>query len=74
MGDIKNRFTYHKPSADQIPKFEQLRAKARELAELFEALVPSSREQSLAVTHLDAALMWANAGVARNQEGEEHGS
>jgi hypothetical protein len=28
-------------------------------------LVPDSREKSLAITHLEEAVMWANAGIAR---------
>ena len=30
--------------------------------------VPVSREQSLALTHLEQVSMWAKAGIARNQD------
>lgn len=30
--------------------------------------VPISREQSLALTHLEQLSMWAKAGIARNQD------
>lgn len=33
-------------------------------------LVPDSRERSLALTQLEQAHMWANAGIARNQPDE----
>jgi hypothetical protein len=63
--DIGGRFTYHKPSGDQPDRYEKLRAKARELAELINELCPESREKSLAVTQLEQAVMWANASIAR---------
>ena len=64
--DIENRFTYHPPQPDQIPKFEQLRNKAKELALLVEELVPDSREKSLALTKIEESNMWANAAIARS--------
>lgn len=63
--DIGNRFTYHKPSGDQPDRYEKLRAKGREFAELINDLCPESREKSLAVTQLEQAVMWANASIAR---------
>ena len=63
--ELNTRFTYHSPTTDQIPKYGELRDRGRELAMLIAELVPSSREQSLAFTHLEQAIMWANAGIAR---------
>lgn len=40
---------------------------AKELAYLLDAQVPNSREKSLAMTNLEQAVFWANAGVARNE-------
>lgn len=31
------------------------------------APAPDSREKSLALTHLEDAVMWANAAIARNE-------
>jgi len=64
--DIENRFTYHPPHGDQAERYEKLRAKARELAELMAELCPSSPELSRAVTHVDEAVMNANAAIARH--------
>lgn len=47
--------------------YDEIRTKARELALLVAGVVPDGREKDLAVTHLDAAVMWANAGVARHK-------
>lgn len=65
--DLDKRFTYHKPKTDQPCRYEVLRDKAKELAELIIETSPSSREQSLALTNLEQAIMWANAGIARNE-------
>ena len=64
---IENNFTYHPPKGDQTTRYEQIRAKAKEFALLIAELTPYSREQSLALTHLEDATMWANASIARNE-------
>ena len=65
--DLENRFTYHKPFGSQPERYERLRAQARELAYEIVRCTPESREQSLAVTHLEEAIFWANAAIARNE-------
>lgn len=65
--DLKKRFTYHAPKGDQPKKYEQIRAAAFELSLLLNDLCPESREKSLAITHLEDAVMWANASIARNE-------
>ena len=64
---IERDFTYHPPAAGQPQRYEALRAKAKELAMLIAETTPPSREQSLALTHLETAVMWANAAIARNE-------
>lgn len=64
---LENSFTYHPPKPDQIPRYEALRNKARELAIEFMEIVPPSREKSLAITKLEEAVMWANKGIACNE-------
>jgi hypothetical protein len=64
---IDNRFVYHPPTPESIPKFEKIRATAREFAILLADLTPASREQSLAITNLEEVVFWANAAIARNQ-------
>lgn len=66
MDDLKKRFTYHAPKEGQPQQYEAIRAKALEFAELLNELCPESREKSLAVTHLEESVMWANAAIARN--------
>lgn len=63
---IENNFTYHAPKPGQPELYQKLREKAKELAYLIDEIVPVSREQSTAVTSLETAIFWANAGIARN--------
>lgn len=64
--DIRSRFTYHAPRDGQAQIYEGIRFRVREVAEHINDVVPDSREKSLAITALEEAVMWANAGVARN--------
>ena len=67
QSELDNRFKYHSPKDDQPARYEAIRAKAKELATLIVGSSPNSREQSLAITNLEQAIMWANAGIARNE-------
>lgn len=64
---LDNMFTYHKPFADQTDRYEQLRAKAKEYAELIVKLTPDSREQQLALVDVQRSVMMANAAIAVNE-------
>ena len=65
--DIDNRFTYHAPTPDQVETYGRIRAQARELAHDLNAVCPEGREKSLAITHLEETVFWANAAIARAQ-------
>lgn len=63
---IENNFSYHSPKEGQPETYENIRNKAKELAYMIDALCPNSREKSLAMTNLEQAVFWTNAGIARN--------
>ena len=65
--DLDRRFTYHSPVGTQPERYVAIRAKAKELAQLYLDATPSSREQSVALTELESSVMWANAAIARNE-------
>ncbi len=65
--EIEKRFSYHAPKGDQLERYEVLRSAAKQYAHLIARLTPPSREQSLALTHLEEAVMMANASIARNE-------
>lgn len=64
---LDNAFTYHTPKGQQPQKYQHLRDAAKELATMICHYSPPSRERSLAITKLEEAIMWANAGIARNE-------
>lgn len=68
--DIDNRFTYHAPIGNQTRRYEDIRAAGRSFAHELNANCPDSREKSLAIIHLEEAVMWANASIARNEADE----
>ncbi len=63
--EIDNRFEYHTPNEEQQKKYVALRLMGKIFAESVCRMVPSSREQSLALTKIEEAVMFANAGIAR---------
>lgn len=65
--DLRQRFTYHSPQADQPARYQTLRDRAHRLAQEISFLTPRSREQSLALTHLETAIFFANAAIARHE-------
>lgn len=64
---IEKNFTYHPPSTDSVFSLVTIRNSCKSLALLINELVPDSREKSLAMTNLEQVIMWANAGIVRNQ-------
>ena len=61
---VENSFTYHSPKSNQPERYLTLRDNAKTLAFDILHLVPPGREQSLAITKLEEAIMWANKGIA----------
>lgn len=69
MEELANRFTYHAPKGDQPVRYEEIRAKAMLFALEVHGSCSESRERSLALTKIEEAVMWANAAIARNEDG-----
>jgi len=63
--DLENRFTYHTPEPGQPEAYQSIRACARQFAEFINLQCPEGREKSLAVTHIEEAVFWANAAISR---------
>jgi hypothetical protein len=62
--DIENIFTYHAPTPDQLPKYEAIRAKAKEMGQCIVDNTPGSADQTAAIRLLREAVMTANAAIA----------
>ena len=65
--EIDDLFTYHAPKDGQAERYQEIRNYAHGLASLINHQCPESREKSLAMTHLEESVMWANAAIARNE-------
>ena len=66
QADLENRFTYHPPKEGQPEVYDAVRAFAKSFAYFIDTHCPEGREQSLAVTHIEEAVFWANAAIARS--------
>ena len=66
---LYHNLTNHAPiSPDIVDLFDEIRGAAKLLGRKILELSPESRERSLAITNLEQTVMWAVAGIARNQE------
>ena len=63
---IEEMFTYHSPTPDQIPKYQSLRDKAKELALLIDEVCPASADRTAAIRQLSDCIMTANRSIALN--------
>lgn len=61
---VDDIFSYHKPTAEQLPKYEAVRSAARDFAKILVANTPSSPDQSVAIRALRECVMTANASIA----------
>ena len=63
--DIANRFQYHAPDEQRAQRHATVRKYIGDLAGLLNMDLPEGREKSLVMTHLEEAMFWANAAIAR---------
>lgn len=61
---INNGMGFHPGNADVAPKYEKLRASFMELAHFVNDICPDGRDKSLAITHLEDALMRSIRSIA----------
>lgn len=68
--DIDNRFDFHPATtAEKRGEHGSIREACKALAHELDRKIPPGREKALALTKLEEAMFWANAGIAR--QGEE---
>lgn len=66
QADIDNRFAFHPATTDEKKDAHaRVRGVLGNTAWTLTELVPDGREKSLMLTHLEEAMFWANAGIAR---------
>lgn len=59
-------FTYHPSDEKDVARHERIRDDGLMCAKSMISQCPDSTELSLALSHLDAAVMWANQAIAKN--------
>ncbi len=66
QSQIDNWFTYHAPNPNQQKAYTDLRDKAKEMAEMFNAYAPDSADKTAAMRDLRNAVMAMNLSIACN--------
>lgn len=64
--EIEDRVTHHPPTIEAIKLHTMVRDDTRKFMTDLEMNIPDCREKSLAITHLEEVMFWANAAIARN--------
>jgi len=64
VDDLENWFTYHKPTEEQLPKYESIRAAAKNFATIVLAYTPPCPDQTVAIRKIREAVMVANQSIA----------
>ena len=62
---VENDYAWHAPTGDKAERHQMVRESGKAFAHAILACVPGGREQSLALTKAEEAVMWANAAIAR---------
>lgn len=65
LEDLERRFKFHPADKSKGDRHHDIRNWCRELAFTLNNDLPDGREKSLAITHLEEVMMWANAAIAR---------
>lgn len=66
--ELRDRAFYHPPTEEARKRHEAVSQWCFDSMKLIRDLVPLSRGQSLALTAIEEARMWANQGIACNHD------
>ena len=61
---LKNWFSYHVPTVEQLPQYQMIRDAGYTLAKVIVDIAPASADQAAAVRKVREAAMMANAAIA----------
>lgn len=71
--DFKRSSSNHTPTAKTIEHIEEYRDLCQKLAEILIVSVPPSRARSIALTHIEDAIMWGVKAHILKDKDEENG-
>jgi hypothetical protein len=63
--DLDTRFKNHPPRGTAASRHDEIRDMMKAAAHSVLDFVPPGREQAVALTKIEEAMFWANAGIAR---------
>ena len=63
--ELERRFAYHEVGPVGRANMDNLRNRIRLVAKQVMSAVPDNRERAVALTKLEEAMFWANAGISR---------
>lgn len=70
--DIDNRFAFHPATTEEKKAAHgSVRSILWGAANYLNSVVPDGREKSLMMTHLEDAMFWGNAGIARRNHADQ---
>jgi hypothetical protein len=64
VADLDNWFTYHSPTAEQLPRYQAIRDSGKALAKTILENTPASADQTAAIRKVREACMTANQAIA----------
>lgn len=64
LDELRNIFTYHPPTGDQVIRYQNIRDAALAFAYVVETSCPDSADKSAAIRKLRECVMTANASIA----------
>lgn len=64
---LESDYASHTPKSDQPERYASLCDTAHQFARYICMATPPGRDQRLALTHLENAVFYANAAIARNE-------
>jgi len=65
MDDLAQKFEYYPPDEEKARRHNRVRGALLQAAISVKETVPLGREHALALTKIEEAMFWANAGIAR---------
>lgn len=68
--DLRASLTNQSPTEGQIARIERIRAAGVDAGHAIISQAPPSRERSLAITHLEEAVMWAVKSIVLPRESD----
>lgn len=67
LKELQDQYNYHPPTEQRAVAHDRVRNQLLAAAQVVAYVVPKSREQALALTKIEEAMFWANAGIARTK-------